>query len=457
MKRIPQTNPDEKALFETLNFFFDNFVSKAGIMTMFCKKVKGISVMHILRKLFELVFVHMTSHMAICLNQAGMGFSRSTLSRFLTSPRNNWLCFMTRIAKKITDYFIPLTDERRRLAFVIDDTPFHRSYSKRVELLTNCYDHSEREYYWGFRLMTLGWSDGNSFVPVNSCLLTSQDTANIRMSARKTDKRTNGYKARQMAQEGGFKASLSLLDQAMREGIRAGYVLFDSWFSLPCMIKDIRERNLHIVAMVKDTSKVYYRHKGRHLSTQELYKASLKRRGRSRYLLSTTVTLTDNEGWECQARLVFVRDRKNRKKYRVLLSTDMTLTEDEIIQLYARRWSIEEFFKVSKDLLRLEKDCISQNFDTIRGYIAIVFIRAMFLSVISRMEHDDRTVGILFYSLCEEMREIEVREALGLMFRLFAPMAAKELNVDQQRVDDVIGKFLAGLPPFIVHNLAQVA
>ena len=457
MKMISQTNPDEQALSETLNFFFDNFVSKAGVMTMFLKKVKGVSAIRILRELFKLVFVHMTSHMAICLNQVGMGFSRSTLSRFMTSPRNNWLRFMTRIAKKITDYFIPLTGERRRLAFIIDDTPFHRSYSKRVELLTNCYDHSEGEYYWGFRLMTLGWSDGNSFVPVNSCLLTSQNNANIRMSARKIDKRTNGYRARQMAKEGGFKAPLGLLDQAMREGIEAGYILFDSWFSLPCMVKDIRKRNLHVVAMVKDTDKVYYRHEGKRLSTRELYKTSQKRRGRSRYLLSTTVTLTDNEDWECQVRLIFVRDRKNRKKYRVLLSTDMTLTEDEIIRLYARRWSIEEFFKVSKDLLRLEKDCISQNFDTIRGYIAIVFIRAMFLSVISRMEHDDRTVGILFYSLCEEMREIETREALELMFRLFAPMAAKELNVDQQRIDDVIGRFLAELPPFIVHNLAQVA
>ena len=54
MKMIPQINPDEKALFETLNFFFDNFVSKANVMTMLCKKVKGASVMHILRKLFEL-------------------------------------------------------------------------------------------------------------------------------------------------------------------------------------------------------------------------------------------------------------------------------------------------------------------------------------------------------------------------------------------------------------------
>ena len=457
MKMISQTNPDEKTLSDALNFFFDKFVSKTGVMTMFVKKTKGVSVMQILRKLFEVVFVHMTSHMAICLNQTGLGFSRSALSRFLTSPQNNWLRFMTRIAKKITDYFIPLTDETRKLAFIIDDTPFHRSCSKRVELLTRCYDHSEGEYYWGFRLMTLGWSDGNSFVPVNSCLLTSRDSANIRMSAREADKRTSGYRARQMAQEGGFKAPLRLLDRAMREGVEAGYVLFDSWFSLPCMIKNIRERDLHVVAMIKDTGKVYYRHNGRLLSTRQIYKLYPKRRGRSRYLLSSTVTLVDDNGWECQARLVFVHDRNNRKKYRVLLSTDMVLTEDEIIQLYARRWSIEEFFKVSKGLLLLEGECMSRNFDTIRGYIAIVFIRAMFLSVISRMERDDRTVGILFYSLCEEMREIEVKEALELLFHLFAPMAAKELNIDQQRIDDVIGKFLAGLPTFIASHLAKVA
>ena len=457
MNMIPQTNPDEKTLSDALNFFFNNFVSKASVTAMFVRKVKGVSVMKILRKLFELVFIHMTSHMAICLNQAGVGFSRSALSRFMSSPQNNWLRFVTRIAKRVIDSFIPLTSDTRRLAFVIDDTPFHRPYSKRVELLTNCYDHSEGKYYWGFRLMTLGWSDGNSFVPVNSCLLTSQDTANIRMSAGNVDKRTNGYKARQMAQEGGFNTSLNLLDKAIMEGIEAGYVLFDSWFSLPCMIKNIRERNLHVVAMVKDTNKVYYCHKGRSLSTRQLYKLYPKRRGRSRYLLSSTITLADDNGWECQARLVFVRDRNNRKKYRVLLSTDMTLTEDEIIQLYARRWSIEEFFKVSKGLLRLENECTSRNFDTIRGYIAIVFVRAMFLSVISRMERDDRTAGILFYSLCEEMREIEVTEALELMFHLFAPMAAKELNVEQQRIDDIIDRFLAELPPFIVHNLVKVA
>ena len=48
MKMISQTNPDEKTLSDALNFFFDNFVSKAGLMTMLVKKTKGVSVMQIL-------------------------------------------------------------------------------------------------------------------------------------------------------------------------------------------------------------------------------------------------------------------------------------------------------------------------------------------------------------------------------------------------------------------------
>ena len=63
MKRIPQTNPDEKALFETLNFFFDNFVSKTGIMTMFCKKSEGgIGYAHLAETLRTRVRSHDISH-----------------------------------------------------------------------------------------------------------------------------------------------------------------------------------------------------------------------------------------------------------------------------------------------------------------------------------------------------------------------------------------------------------
>ena len=42
MQMEPQTNTDEKSLYGALNFFFSNFVIKAGVTTMFARKVKGV-------------------------------------------------------------------------------------------------------------------------------------------------------------------------------------------------------------------------------------------------------------------------------------------------------------------------------------------------------------------------------------------------------------------------------
>jgi len=39
----------------------------------------------------------------------------------------------------------------------------------------------------------------------------------------------------------------------------------------------------------------------------------------------------------------------------VLATTDTSLNEDEIIQLYGKRWSIEVYFKICKQHLRLAK------------------------------------------------------------------------------------------------------
>ena len=50
---------------------------------------------------------------------------------------------------------------------ILDDTPYDRSRSKKVELLSRVHDHSSRRYLNGFRMLTLGWSDGVSFVPVD--------------------------------------------------------------------------------------------------------------------------------------------------------------------------------------------------------------------------------------------------------------------------------------------------
>lgn len=48
-----------------------------------------------------------------------------------------------------------------------------------------------------------------------------------------------------------------LLRGALATGLKASYVLFDSWFSTPANILAPKELELDVIAMVKETSKVH--------------------------------------------------------------------------------------------------------------------------------------------------------------------------------------------------------
>jgi hypothetical protein len=54
-----------------------------------------------------------------------------------------------------------LTDDNRVNVFIVDETVYERKRSKKVELLAKVYDHAKDIHTYGFRLLTLGWSDGN--------------------------------------------------------------------------------------------------------------------------------------------------------------------------------------------------------------------------------------------------------------------------------------------------------
>ena len=392
------------------------------------------------------------------LNKGDSDFSKNTRYRFLNSYRTNWIRFTSLLAKAVISYLKNLTDANRSNVFIVDDSTFERNRSKKVELLSRVYDHSKNVYAWGYRLLTLGWSDGHSFIPVNSCLLSSSKEKNRRQEAYKIDKRCSGYKQRLMAQASAPETLLKMLKIALKEGIKASYVLFDSWFSFPSLILDIKKLGLEVIAIVKKTSKVHYLYKGKRLSVTDIYKMNRKRRGRSGYLLSVEVELSRKESKEsCPARLVFVRNRSNRKDYLVLISTDMTLTEDEIIRIYGKRWDIEVFFKTSKSFLWLTKGCRSISYDAMTAHTAIVFTRYMLLAFMHRLETDDRTIGVLFYSLSEEVSDITLAEAMRRLIEAFVTIAAEKLLINEIELKLLLDKFIGQLPVSIRKNLLLCA
>ncbi|MFV4979833.1 transposase [Lactobacillus delbrueckii subsp. lactis] len=79
----------------------------------------------------------------------------------------------------------------------------------------------------------------------------------------------------------GPDAVIQLLDQALKAGLTAKYVMFDTWFSNPHQIVQISQRGLNVIAMVKKSSKITYEFEGKRMNVKQIFNACKKRRGRS--------------------------------------------------------------------------------------------------------------------------------------------------------------------------------
>ena len=297
------------------------------------------------------------------------------------SPRTNWLRFTTLLSARIINRHLRnLTSENRDDCFVIDDSLYERTGFKRTELASRVFDHVSMRYKKGFRLLTLGWTDGCTFLPINYSLLASNDDEKVLGPCNKIDRRTIAGKRRLMARQKATSVMVDLLKTALAAGHRAKYVLFDSWFSNPQQLLDIKKLGLNTIAMVKRSSKRFYIFGGKSMDIKKIFASSKKRRGRSRYLLSATVKVGQDKNGEngIDARIVCVRNRTNRKDWIAIICTDMSLSENDIIRIYGHRWDIEVFFKTCKSSLLLRKEYHGLSYDGLTAHVAMVFTRYSF-------------------------------------------------------------------------------
>ena len=141
------------------------------------------------------------------------------------------------LAVKVTSAFDRLTRPERVNVLILDDSVIKRNRSKKVELLARVYDHVEHKFQKGFTLLTLGWSDGYSFIPTGFNLLSSASESNrYNAVSDSIDHRTNGYKVRKASMMHKTDVAVQLIRNALTAGIKADYVLMDTWFTTEPML-----------------------------------------------------------------------------------------------------------------------------------------------------------------------------------------------------------------------------
>ncbi len=295
----------------------------------------------------------------------------------------------------------PFIDQRRRLALIVDDTLIERAYSTKTELLAKIYDHDQHRYSTGYRNLTIGWSDGNTFLPVNCALMSTRKKTNLVGSKSSiTDQRTIAGQRRSQAQRKMNEVVLELISQALRLGVTAKYVLFDSWYSSPQMFWHLKELGLESVAILKRSSKVYYRYRGRNYSIKALYQRLLnsKRPAGQSYLYSSIVE-ANFQGQVFPVKIVFVAKNKSQ----------------------------------------------IQSYDGQVAQITVTAMTYILLAWQERLNKDDRTLGDLFYLMNDSLPEIKFIEALVYLLKTFQSQEAGFIS-------QTINQFLAYLP----HNVQNI-
>lgn len=444
---------DGKNLFNAISSFFSTFGIGNLLRKCNAQKEKGIPVIDIFKYKLCNVFSNRSMYMQHKTGSFKETFSKNTFYRFLNNSKTNWMRFTTILSKKVADTVEPLTNEDRINAFVVDDSLFERTSCKKTELGSRIFDHTSMKYRKGYRLMTLGWTDGNTFLPINSSLLASSKESNLIGPVETFDGRSLAAKRRKLAQMKGTDVMIELLKTAQVAGHHADYVLFDTWFSNPAQLLAVKELGLDSIAMIKKSSRIFYEYEGEMLSIKKLFGICKKRRGRSKYLLSVNVMVGNEQ--KIPAKIVCVRNKQNKKDWVAFICTNPGLSEEEIIRIYGKRWQIEVFFKTCKSYLQLISESHSLSYDALTAHVAIVFTRYLMIAIEQRRTGDNRTLGEIFFFFTDELMDITFGESFQIILTAMMESICAIFQPTEKQMGLLIEMFVGHLPDYIINSLAK--
>ena len=214
---------------------------------------------------------------------------------------------------------------------IIDDILLSKPYSKMNEVIYWHYDHTIHRNAKGVMMLNFHYTDASGIsLPVGYEIVTKTEDV-YDTKKKKTVKKSMFTKNEIM------RDKLEILN--FHNELKYRYVLFDKWFSSIdnlIFINNILEKKF--VCPLKKNRKVA-------LSEED--------KNNGKY-----VSITDVDTGACSSRLVYLKGYKNPLKvtkqvskdgdddesiYLYLVTNDIDLTTDKILEIYKRRWKIEEY------------------------------------------------------------------------------------------------------------------
>lgn len=429
-----------RKLFKKLRIM--SHLTAAGI-----RKLEGYPACHLLYVLVNLVFLHIK----------GIGdFSQRNLMTLSEAQKDafyrfknrdySWRSFHWRLVCYMAVLLKWNKQKKNQSYFVLDATCLPKRGQK-IEEVSYVYDPGRGKSVPGFELLTLLLVNAQSYYPLDFGYHFSKDKGKHYRPAR-PDHPTSGLARRlKEAKISKLDLSLQMLKRALAKGIKAGYVLFDRWFTSPKFLKALRALRLHGIGRLKQDATLYC-YKGRSFTLKELYKrikSDLVLDKELGYQLARAEVVCSNglagviifsKGYQ-EPELEKLPGAKltPQPKWAAFFSTDASLAAGEVVKKFMSRWSIEVFFKEAKTRLGLGKDQ-SRAFAAQVCSITLTFLRYNLLAFLQSHNDSHLTIGGIFRELESEMGILTHHQKIISFFRQFVLKTLEIINQFRDATDN---------------------
>ncbi len=336
-------------------------------------------------------------------NQSNDSFKKDVYYRLLANSAYNWRSLLSLSSLKILSLLHKIQDSKAIKVFIIDDT-VEDKVGKNIEgSCDSIYSNKEKRKVRGLNVVSLNYSDGfSNFMLDFAIAMNKYARVAIDDFTNKVDHRSNAHKRRLETMKGKSQIAIDMVKRAVESGIYADYLLVDSWYSKPVFLKEMNTLGLKVISRMANNNKIW-NFLGKEKTLEAIYNkfketktAKPGKYGKKiKFTYFSVVVEHKNAG---KLKIVFI---KTKEKLIPIVSTDLEISDEEIIEIYKRRWDIEQGYKELREHFGFGKE-ENRIYEALIARITLSMFTYNIVSYINRVSNEPKTIGGLFKDLeCE--------------------------------------------------------
>jgi len=352
-------------------------------------------------------------------------FKKDVYYRLLQNKNYNWRKLLMLSTIKILSLLHKVQEIELTRVMIIDDTVDGKQGKKMEGSCDKLWSNKEKKLIRGVNTVSLNYSDGiSNFMLDFAISFNNYMRVKLRDFTNELNYRTNGYKRRAEGLMSKSKIALDMVQRAIDNGIYADYLLVDSWYSKPVFIKEVKEMGLELISRLANNNKIWT-FLGSQRTIDGVYRRFKKIKrikigyyGKIKYRYFSAIV---RHSWVGKLKIVFIKTDSNLIP---IVSTNLNLSDEEIIELYKRRWDIEQGYKNLRTYFGFGQEQ-HRIYEALIARITLSFLAHNLVSYINRMEGKSETIGSTF-------KELEYKlTALAISMELFLEILEEIAEIEE--------------------------